>query len=331
MKPRERILATLNGQIPDRVPWLEMVIDPAVAEKLLGRPSEFRGRLNIDPNLLDILALDNIAVNLKPPDVTEKYYAAGVEYVAAGLIHGWDEVDFLRSQLPDVDDPEFWRPFEDYLEKYKGDYAAVACLRAGVANAYLSMGIENFCLTIYDDLKLVETIMDIFNEWTLKVVERVNKMGFDLAVISDDLCDQRGPIFSPQIINELFKPRYRKVNDALNIPWIMHTDGNFMPILDDLLEFGMVGIGNIEPAAVDIVELKEKYGDKITLMGNIDLHYTLTRGTAEEVKESVKQRIEQCAPNGRYIIASENSIPSYVLPENLKAMSEAVEQYGYYK
>ncbi|NLM95374.1 MAG: hypothetical protein GX165_07395, partial [Firmicutes bacterium] len=75
MKPRERILATLNGQIPDRVPWLEMVIDPAVAEKLLGRPSEFRGRLNIDPALLDILALDNIAVNLKPPDVTEKYYA----------------------------------------------------------------------------------------------------------------------------------------------------------------------------------------------------------------------------------------------------------------
>ena len=66
MKPRERILATLNGQIPDRVPWLEMVIDPAVAEKLLGRPSEFRGRLNIDPNLLDILALNNIAVNLKP-------------------------------------------------------------------------------------------------------------------------------------------------------------------------------------------------------------------------------------------------------------------------
>ena len=118
-----------------------------------------------------------------------------MEYVAAGLIHGWDEVDFLRSQLPDVDDPEFWRPFEDYLEKYKGDYAAVACLQAGVANAYLSMGIENFCLTIYDDLKLVETIMDIFNEWTLKVVEQVSKMGFDLAVISDDLCDQRGPIF----------------------------------------------------------------------------------------------------------------------------------------
>ena len=50
------------------------------------------------------------------------------------------------------------------------------------------MGIENFCLAIYDDLKLVETIMDIFNEWTLKVVERVNKMGFDLAIISDDLC-----------------------------------------------------------------------------------------------------------------------------------------------
>ena len=83
---------------------------------------------------------------------------------AAGLIHGWDEVDFLRSQLPDLM-IRFWPPLS--IWKY-GDYAAVACLRAGVANAYLSMGIENFCLTIYDDLKLVETIMDIFNEWTSK-------------------------------------------------------------------------------------------------------------------------------------------------------------------
>ncbi|MGI6034300.1 MAG: uroporphyrinogen decarboxylase family protein [Limnochordia bacterium] len=331
MKPRERILATINGQIPDRVPWLEMVIDPTVAEKLLGRPSDFRGRFNIDPGLLDILELDNIAVNLKPPDVTEKHQAAGVEYVGAGLIHGWDDIDYLRSQLPDAEDPEFYRPFEEYLEQYKGDYAAVACFRAGVANAYLSMGIENFCLAIYDDLKLVETIIDIFNEWTLQVVERVNKMGFDLAVISDDLCDQRGPIFSPQILRELFAPRYLKVNAALDIPWILHTDGNFMPILDDLIDLGIVGIANIEPGAVDIVELKQTYGDRITLMGNIDLHYTLTRGTPAEVSESVKKRIEQCAPNGRYIMASENSIPSYVLPENLKAMSQAVEQYGYYK
>ncbi|MGI6036853.1 MAG: uroporphyrinogen decarboxylase family protein [Limnochordia bacterium] len=330
MKPRERILATIKGEIPDRVPWLEMVIDSGLAEKILGRPSPFSGRLNIDPHLLEVLALDNIAVNLKPPDVTEKHHYKGIEYVGPGLIHGWDEIDFLRSQLPDPEDPGFYQPLEEYLEKYRGDYAAVVCLRAGIANAYLSMGMENFCFALYDDLPLVERVLDIFNEWTLQVVEKVNKMGFDLAVISDDLCDQRGPIFSPQTLRELFAPRYLKINEALKIPWLLHTDGNFMPIIEDLMELGMVGIGNIEPGAVDIVDLKERYGHRLTLLGNIDLSYTLTRGTAEEVKAKVKERIAQCAPGGRYLIASENSIPPYVLAENLLAMSEAIEEYGYY-
>lgn len=67
MKPRERVLAAVNGQLPDRVPWCEMVIDPKVTEALLGRPSEFTGRFNIDPNVLEILPLDNVAINLKPP------------------------------------------------------------------------------------------------------------------------------------------------------------------------------------------------------------------------------------------------------------------------
>lgn len=330
MKPRERVLAAVNGQLPDRVPWCEMVIDPKVTEALLGRPSEFTGRFNIDPNVLKILPLDNVAINLKPPDVTEKHFSAGVEYVGAGLVKGWDDLDFLRSQLPDPTDPDFYRPFEEYLDAYRGDYAAVACLRAGVANTYLSMGMEDFSLALYDDLPLVETIMDIFNDWTLAVVEKVNEMDFDLAVISDDLCDQRGPIFSPQMINELFAPRYKKINAKLNIPWLLHTDGNFMPIIDDLMAFGMKGIGNIEPAAVDIVELKAKYGDRLTLFGNIDLHYTLTRGTPAEVEESVRQRIEQVGPGGRYILASENSIPPYVLPDNLIAMGRALEKYGYY-
>jgi uroporphyrinogen decarboxylase len=56
----------------------------------------------------------------------------------------------------------------------------------------------------------------------------------------------------------------------------------------------------------------------------------LTRATEEEVEAQVKLRISQLASGGRYLLASENSIPSYVRPENLLAMSRAVEKYGYY-
>lgn len=330
MKPRERILTTLRGEKVDRVPWMEMYIDPKAASDALGRPSEFAGRFSIDPNLLGITALDNISVNFKPPDVTTKHDSGGVEFAGTGLVTGWAQLDLLRAELPDPRDPDFYRPYEEYLERYKDDYAAVVCVRAGIANAFLSMGVENFSLSLYDDRRLVETVLDTFNEWTLAVIEKVNTMGFDLAVVPDDLCDQRGPIFSPQVFRELFAPRYRRVHEALKMPWLVHTDGNFVPLLDDLIALGMVGIGNCEPNAVDIVALKQQYGDRITLFGNVDLHYTLTRGSEADVDAAVKELMTAVAPGGRYMIASENCFPAYSKPGSLLAMSRAVEKYGYY-
>ncbi|NLM95767.1 MAG: hypothetical protein GX165_09380 [Firmicutes bacterium] len=330
LTPRERVMTTLAGGIPDRVPWIESGIDPVVAEKLLGRPVSVPPRMRMDPGLMEILNLDNISVNLKPPDVVERTFSGGVDYVGDGLIKGWDQLDFLMEQLPDPHDENLYKPISDYLKHHKRDYAAACGLRAGMANAYLSIGIETFSLMLYDDRKFVETVMDIFNDWTLAVVEHVNEMDFDYVIISDDLAHSAGPLFSPQIFRELFVPRYKRVVEKLKKPWILHTDGNFLPLIEDMLPLGMSAIGNLEPAAVDIVQLKKDYGHRVGLLGNIDLNYTLTRATGEEVEAQVKLRISQLAPGGRYLLASENSIPSYVRPENLLAMSRAVEKYGYY-
>jgi 5-methyltetrahydrofolate--homocysteine methyltransferase len=66
------------------------------------------------------------------------------------------------------------------------------------------------------------------------------------------------------------------------------------------------------------------------LIGNIDLHYTLTRGTPEETAEEVRDRIQTLSPGGRYILASANSLPGYVKPDNVKAMADALLRYGNY-
>src|SRR4030067_1789157 len=137
-------------------------------------------------------------------------------------------------------------------------------------------------------------------------------------------------MFSPQMIRDLFLPRMKKVAEKIKIPLIYHSDGNLMPILDDLLSLGMNGLANIEPNAMDIVELKRKYGQRICLMGNIDLHYTRTRGTPEETEAEVKKRIEEVGPGGGYILASSNGLTAYCKPENVLAMSRALLKYGVY-
>ena len=81
---------------------------------------------------------------------------------------------------------------------------------------------------------------------------------------------------------------------------------------------------------MDIVEVKKKLGHKLCLIGNIDLTYTLTRWTPQEVEEEVKLRIKQLAPGGGYCVSAANAITDYVPLANFNAMREATFKYGKY-
>ncbi len=120
------------------------------------------------------------------------------------------------------------------------------------------------------------------------------------------------------------------VSDAIKKPWIYHSDGNLFPILPELLTLGMDGIHPIQPAAIDMARMKKEYGDRVCIVGNIDLDYTLTRACREEVIEEVKQWIEEAGPGGGYMVSSANSLTGYCKLENVLAIGEAVERYGSY-
>jgi len=85
----------------------------------------------------------------------------------------------------------------------------------------------------------------------------------------------------------------------------------------------------MDPCAVDINDIKNRYGSKICLLGNIDLRHTLVTGTTKEVEEEVKDRINKIGYNGGYIISSANTITNYCKTENVLAMRDAIEKFGY--
>ncbi|HSB07448.1 MAG TPA: uroporphyrinogen decarboxylase family protein, partial [Thermodesulfobacteriota bacterium] len=86
----------------------------------------------------------------------------------------------------------------------------------------------------------------------------------------------------------------------------------------------------VQPSAMDIKQVKAQYGGRICLLGNIDLDYTLTLGTPEEVDKEVKERIAVAGQGGGYIITSANSLPDYCKTENVWAMSRAIQKHGKY-
>ncbi len=337
MTSRERVMTALQRKEPDRVPFCELAIDRALAERLMGWPAGeggYASSLNTDPYtveeskaLASFLGCDNIGYILRAPT----YAHAGVgkdgrTFLGEGMIQ--TEADLERIQLPDPRKDDFYRGAEHFAEN-KGDFALAFVTRIGLLQTILSMGTENFALSLYINRPLVEKILDIYFDWMVIVAKRICQIGFDIFWTTDDFAYKTGLFFSPAIFRELLVPRYKRVLDNLTIPWFFHCDGNITEVLDILIDLGVAATHPNEKGAMDIRAIKRKYGDKICLIGNVDLNL-LGLGTPEETDREVWELIRDLGPGGGYMISSGNSLASYLKPECVLAMAEAISRYGQY-
>ncbi len=276
------------------------------------------------------LGLD--AIDLKgysAPLFCKRKRAGGRDFIVDGLIKTED--DLALMVFPDPRDESFYDAAKRFVERCgKEDLALYAECRWGISGVLYSMGIEGLSYALFDRPGLVEKVLDRYVEWNCTVMEHLNTVGFDFIITYDNIAFNSGPFVSPQVFRELFIPRVKRVADVCKLPWVYHGDGNIGPILDDLLTLGMNGIHPVEPVSMDIKAVKQKYGSRLCLWGNIDLRYTLTRGTPEEVEAEVKQRIQEAGMNGGYILGSANGLPVYCKTENIWAMAGAVKKYGVY-
>jgi uroporphyrinogen decarboxylase len=152
----------------------------------------------------------------------------------------------------------------------------------------------------------------------------------DVLWYSDDIAFTNGLLMSPEVLDEYFFPWLKKIGDLAkqyNKPLIYHTDGILYDVFDRIIECGVDAIHPIEPKAMQIADVKEKYGNRLCLIGHVDVDI-LSRGTVEEVRNKVKENIETAAYNGGYCIGSGNSIPEYVIMENYFALLESSKEFG---
>lgn len=337
MKSRERVMTALRRQQPDRVPYCELGIDRALAHRIMGwkeLPSQ-AADLEANPYTVDeakaiaaTLGLDNIIYVLRAPVYAERLRGEdGRLFYGQGLITS--EADLPVLQLPDPTDDQLYAEARTFTAQ-KEDYAAWFVTRIGISSTMLGMGIENFCLALFDNRAFLETVLDTYVDWAVVVAQRVCKMGFDVFVTTDDMAFNTAPFFSPKIFREVMLPRFRRMAEQITIPWIIHSDGNILPFLPDLLDLGIAGIHPLEKGAMDIGAVKRDYGDRVCLLGNVDLNI-LTIGTPDDVDREVASLIETVGPGGGYIVTSGNSLAGYLDPDNVAALSAAVHKYGHYQ
>jgi uroporphyrinogen decarboxylase len=136
----------------------------------------------------------------------------------------------------------------------------------------LSMGWDHFTYALYDDPALVRTLMELYSDWFACAVRHICALGFDFIWAGDDIAFRSGPMIPPGFFRQFFMPYFKQVAENISLPWIFHTDGNFLPLLEDLLTLGMVGPHTNEPDAVDIRQVKQLVNGRVTLVGNIDIN-----------------------------------------------------------
>ncbi|MFW6163822.1 MAG: uroporphyrinogen decarboxylase family protein, partial [Planctomycetota bacterium] len=250
----------------------------------------------------------------------------GRPFYSRGLIHSMAELE--KVVLPDPHDDALYAEAEAFARQ-KGDRAAFLITRVGIFSTMLSIGFEDFSVALYEDRAFVEALLDRYIDWTVVVAERVSELGFDVYASTDDMAFKSAPFFSPAVFRELVLPRYQRVAQALRLPWVVHSDGHMTPFLDDLASLGIAGMHPNERGAMDIRAVKRDYGDRLCVLGNVDLDL-LARGMPHEVDAEARSLLRDLGPGGGYILTSGNSLTSYLKPENVLAMATACRRYGTY-
>ena len=334
MTSKERVLCAMRLEEPDRVPWVEEVIDQHAVFPLMGKTPVKIVEASHDVKTAEeekevsrFLGRDNISYNIIAPVFCDKTLGTdGVCYYGKGHIQ--TEKDLDKLDLPNPTKDEFYRGAEEFV-KNKEDFAACAVSRLGIASTYLSMGMENFFIQVIENPKFVIEVLKRYIDWAKIALQRACEIGFDFLWICDDIAYGSGPMISPQMYREMFLPHLKEAAEVITIPWLHHSDGNLLPIMEDWLSLGQTAINPIEPQAMDIQYVKSTYGDRVCIVGNIDVDL-LAQGAPEQVAAEVKKCILNLAPGGGYILSSGNSIPSYAKPENVLAMSETFKKYRDY-
>jgi len=193
---------------------------------------------------------------------------------------------------------------------------------------------EHFLMGMILDPDLIHRYLDARLRLTLLLLEETLRLGVDGVHGGYDWAAARGPMFSPKHFATFVFPRLKQITDLCHrygVPYVKHTDGNVNKLLEGMIAAGVDGFQAIEPrAGMDIAQIKQTYGGRLTLIGNVDCATVLVDGPVEAVRAQTEQVIKTAAPGGGFLLSTSNSVHPGVKPEYYLAMLATARAVGHY-
>ncbi|GHT95100.1 uroporphyrinogen III decarboxylase [Spirochaetia bacterium] len=242
----------------------------------------------------------------------------------------WDDLD--RYHFPDPEAPGYL----DYTESLiKSGYAETHIVSAYhfctlFERAYILRGFENLLMDLMAEEALACGLLDRITDFHVALAKRYVRTGVNCGRTVDDYGMQTGMLMAPDLWRRLFKPRLARIHAVYHeagLPVIHHSCGNITEIVPDLIEIGVNVLNPIQPKALDLKQLGDSYGDRITFFGGICNQEVLPHGTPEQIDAKVKEITALLGRHGRFVIAPSNGVGSDVPLENIDAYCKAALKY----
>ena len=135
--------------------------------------------------------------------------------------------------------------------------------------------------------------------------------GLDGFALCSDYCFNTGPFLRPSQFAQFVTPYLKQLIAGyreLGFYCIKHTDGNIMPIIDQLVDCRPHALHSLDPqGSVDIAEVKRRFGDRVALIGNVNCGL-LDTGTDDEARASARYCLQHGMPGGGYVFSTSNCV-----------------------
>lgn len=245
-----------------------------------------------------------------------------------GPITNWDE--FEKYPWPDID-----KLTTCALEWYEKNLPEDMCIigRGGPFCEHLVwlMGYESLCFALYDQRDLVAALRDRIWEYEKKAMEvmlqftRVKVMW-----ASDDMGYKTSTMISPADLREFVLPSHKKLTEMCHQAgrlYLLHVCGNIKSIMSDLIDEVKIDAKHSFEDTIELVtDAKREYGDKLSLIGGIDVDF-LCRADEGSIRKRVRETLQVCQPGGGYLLGTGNSVANYIPVDNYLVMLDEGRRY----
>ncbi len=348
MTRKERFLTAVRGEQPDRVPMFDFLFQQPMYKTLIGHEP---GVYNTKDAVACALALGHDAVWLPfggfngflPEFLDENTYIDewGTTYrrnetswpIDAPIDHPIKtRQDLAAYKVPDATLPGRTSALEQFARTEHDNLALTGGVGGPFTTCWMLMGYERICYALYDDPQMLTEVFRFVNEFNKEAARRSVEAGADAIWISDDLGDSHCGFLKLDHFREYYLPHLVELAeyiDSLGVPALLHCCGQFGDYLPDLAQTKIASIHPLQrTAGMDLRWVKEHYGRRFCIIGNVDSSRTLPFGTPEDVAAEAREAIDIAAPGGGYVLASDHSLHDGIPVENIQALSRVGREYG---